>query len=277
MPHHTLKCHPAPFAASRSGAKPYEVRVFDRPYAVGDTIDLCEWDPETSDYTGDSMRLRVTYITTPGTWGLPPGVGILGVEPLVDLEPAPVGRPDGCWIQLRDGRAFELLHPDPSRITLEGIADALGGLPRFAMQTAAHYSVAQHSVLVADNVPPAFRKAALLHDAAEAFVGDVTAPLKRAMRELCGGRPSPFDEIEDRVATAVRIRFGLPLEVSAEEAAAVREADMRALATEYRDVVGEGERPWGLAYEPFETVLRPLSPTAASERFLRVAAELGLK
>lgn len=277
MTHHTLKCHPAPFALSRAGAKPYEVRVFDRPYAVGDTIDLCEWDPDTGDYTGDSMRLRVTCITAPGTWGLPPGTGILGVEPLVDIEPAPVGRSDGCWIQLRDGRAFELLHPDPSRITLEGIALTLGSLPRFVGQTAAHYSVAQHSVLVAQHAPPAFRAAALLHDAAEAFVGDATAPLKRAMRELCGGRPSPFDEIEDRNATAVRIRFGLPLDVSPEEVAAVREADMRALATEYRDIVGVGERPWGLAFEPFDEPLRPLSATAASDRFLRVAAELGLK
>lgn len=59
---HRLKCWPEYFKAVKEGLKPFEVRKWDRPYAVGDTITLEEWDPETADYTGDAIVREITYL-----------------------------------------------------------------------------------------------------------------------------------------------------------------------------------------------------------------------
>ena len=63
-----------------SGAKKHEVRVFDRDYKVHDHVMLRRWDPETKAYTGRVFMGRITHITKPGTWGLPPTVGVFSVE-----------------------------------------------------------------------------------------------------------------------------------------------------------------------------------------------------
>lgn len=59
---HELKCWPEYFQAVKSGIKPFEVRKWDRPYAVGDTLVLREYDPQKQDYTGDSIKRIITYL-----------------------------------------------------------------------------------------------------------------------------------------------------------------------------------------------------------------------
>ena len=59
---HDLKCWPEYFKAVKSGIKPFEYRKDDRGYAVGDTLHLREYDPETEQYTGDEIDKTVTYI-----------------------------------------------------------------------------------------------------------------------------------------------------------------------------------------------------------------------
>ena len=61
-PHHVLKCWPEYFEAVASGAKTFEVRKHDRPFAVGDHIRLREWDPRTAHYTEREADFDVTYI-----------------------------------------------------------------------------------------------------------------------------------------------------------------------------------------------------------------------
>jgi hypothetical protein len=73
---HELKTWPDPFAAVLDGTKTHEIRVADRPYAVGDVLHLREWDPATAwmttaGYTGREVRVEVTYLTTGGSWGMP--------------------------------------------------------------------------------------------------------------------------------------------------------------------------------------------------------------
>ena len=75
---HDLKCHPAPFSAILSGTKPFEWRVFDRDYRVGDILNLKEWDPEKEDYTGIICARRVTYLIS-GGFGIPEGFCIMGI------------------------------------------------------------------------------------------------------------------------------------------------------------------------------------------------------
>lgn len=79
---HTLKVWPTQFAGLRSGKKMHEVRVFDREYKVNDTLDLREYDFSSDTFTGESLTGYITWITAPGTFGLPENVGVLSVQVL---------------------------------------------------------------------------------------------------------------------------------------------------------------------------------------------------
>lgn len=131
------------------------------------------------------------------------------------------------WIQTYTGRQFDLVNPDPMLVDIEDIAHALSHTCRFGGHTEKFYSVAQHSWVVSATVAPEHAFLALLHDAAEAYIGDLIRPLKRL---LC----PQIDEIESRIQAAILARY----EVEPDEAAlkAVKVADDRALATEMRDL-----------------------------------------
>lgn len=62
MMNHQLKCWPEYFQAMKSGAKSFEVRKWDRPYNMGDTLRLREYDPATMEFTGDEVERTVTYL-----------------------------------------------------------------------------------------------------------------------------------------------------------------------------------------------------------------------
>lgn len=106
-------------------------------------------------------------------------------------------------ILVRGGTYFDYEHPEQSQFTIEDIAHALSHVCRFGGHTPYHYSVAQHSVYVSQLVPERHQLAALLHDAAEAFIGDMPRPLKRLMPE--------FKAMEKRIEVAIFRHFGLPV------------------------------------------------------------------
>lgn len=105
------------------------------------------------------------------------------------------------FIQLQSGKTFDFLNPKPEDITIEDIANALSKLCRFTGHIDRFYSVAEHSVRVANMVPGAYQRAALMHDATEAFIGDMATPLKRLV--------PAYRDIEARVWEAVAKRFNL--------------------------------------------------------------------
>lgn len=109
-------------------------------------------------------------------------------------------------IMLASGALFDLTDPEHSDFTLQDIAHGLGRVCRFAGQTNRFYSVAEHCFHVARNVPLEHARAALLHDASEAFIGDVTRPLKALLPEYC--------EIEARIEDTIASRFLSPFERS---------------------------------------------------------------
>lgn len=78
----------------------------------------------------------------------------------------------------KSGKVINLLHPTEEMIDIRDIAGALSKICRFGGHTSQFYSVAQHCVLVAAMAPENIKKEALLHDAAEAYLGDVIKPLK---------------------------------------------------------------------------------------------------
>jgi len=134
----------------------------------------------------------------------------------------PMGLKCAPTILTSDGVYFNLLEPERSagQVSVRAIAHALSNVARFAGHASRHYSVAQHSVYCAMLVPEPDRLAALMHDVAEAIIGDVATPLKQLLPD--------YREIERRVEHAFFKRFGLPTELPA----SVKAADLAMLATE---------------------------------------------
>lgn len=183
------------------------------------------------------------------------------------------------WIQTYTGRAFDLLEPTPEQIDPLDIAHALSNLCRFTGHVRVFYSVAQHSCLVAeivrdlckgaigDECPDVVLLGALLHDAPEAYIGDVSTPLKRALRGE--GQLSEYDAIEERITRTIRDRFGLVWTDWA--LSIVKRADLIALATEHAALFdGPTPRSWGFDLpQPWPYKIEPWPPTMAQVQFLQ--------
>lgn len=171
------------------------------------------------------------------------------------------------YIVTRSGIRFDLRNPRPEMIALRDIAYALARTVRFGGHGQEPYNVAQHSVLVSllaagdggqdtvlTPVQCALGLEGLLHDAHEAYVGDVVAPLKVLLPD--------YRALELRYEAVVRARFGVPEELGPE----VVEADRDACALEFSELF-----PTSPMYEVFG---HPVIPVAAP-RSMRYAQRGG--
>jgi 5'-deoxynucleotidase YfbR-like HD superfamily hydrolase len=158
-------------------------------------------------------------------------------------------------LRTRSGGHINLLDPDPDVINIEDIARSLSNTCRFNGQCD-FYSVAEHSVLaarIADDIglPDVAIFGALMHDAAEAYVGDVCTPLKKLLPD--------YQEIEAKVDLAVRIKFDL-------------DHAHDAIVKQIDQTLYENECPQLFAQEANDDYLFPLefwSPEEAEEEFLK--------
>jgi 5'-deoxynucleotidase YfbR-like HD superfamily hydrolase len=151
-------------------------------------------------------------------------------------------KPEEEWMVTVSGRRMHITRPKPDLIEITDIAHALAKTTRFNGHTIGDevYSVAQHSLLVSEiaelaaardvTFPPQGRPrialAALLHDAAEAYLGDLIRPVKSNM-------PS-FTRLERVWEDAIAKRFGLNRRMFQYR---IKNADLVALATERRDLL----------------------------------------
>lgn len=177
----------------------------------------------------------------------------------------------GDWLGMPEGRRFWPLDPRASEVRIEDIAHSLANLCRFGGRCSDFYSVAQHSVWVANCVEathPHLALHALLHDAAEAYVGDAVRPIKADLYFWpVQGRCHAFEEVEAKIMRAIHEAFGLPA-LTADERAVIKHADNVALATEARDLMGDPQWP-GLP-EPMAPKVDPWRPGAPSRNAFMV-------
>lgn len=177
----------------------------------------------------------------------------------------------GSWFQTHTNRRFYPDDPRVEDIVIDDIAHSLARICRYNGHVHEHYSVAQHSVLVSDILEPELKMLGLLHDAAEAYIGDVIRPLKVLLPD--------YQKIEARVEDAVCERFGLPMPPWP---SAIKDADMRMCETERRDLLPKRigpywdgmDRTWGQA---FPQRIESWSATWAERRFLEAFFALGGK
>ncbi len=132
-----------------------------------------------------------------------------------------------AWQRMLSGRRLDLLDPTPLDIEIEDIAHGLAFVARWNGQTRGDfaYSVAEHSLLVEEifarldpDAPPKWRLAALLHDAPEYVIGDMISPVKSAVGPAYG-------EMDERLAAAIHLRFGLPAALPVQVRQRIKKAD----------------------------------------------------
>jgi uncharacterized protein len=154
-----------------------------------------------------------------------------------------------CVIDMWSGTRIDLLNPDPALILIDDVAAHLAKINRFVGATHREYTVAEHCLLGLEFCTRGARLEYLMHDSPEAYLGDVSGPLKR----LFGMRF--YRDLEESWRLAIAERFGLKQKTPAE----VHEIDQRMLVTEQRDL--RGRRPLSTdSHKPFRTHLPAVAP-----------------
>lgn len=139
---------------------------------------------------------------------------------------------DNSWIQTYTGKQFFPLNPKTEDVCIEDIAWALSNICRFNGHSTHFYSVAEHSVYVSENVPVRHALQGLLHDAAEAYIGDIPTPIK------------PFfnvNLIERQLMRCISLHFLLEEYPFPD---IIKKVDAALLATETKQIMSPAPAPW---------------------------------
>ncbi len=180
------------------------------------------------------------------------------------------------------GRRLDLLDPSPFDIEIEDIAHGLARVARWNGQTeGVHaFSVAEHSCVVEKlfsrlypNSTKSERLTALLHDAAEYVIGDMISPFKNALG-------LDYKDFEQKIETAINLRFGLPARPSAILYKKIKKCDIYCAWFEAVQIAGfeENEADKFFIRPPadIKISINPLSVIEAQEKFLQRFSQLGL-
>jgi len=165
------------------------------------------------------------------------------------------------YIVTASGTQFDLLNPNPDDIRVEDIASGLSKLCRFTGQCNDFYSVAQHCVLGARELERPHRLAFLLHDASEAYLADISKPLKELLPD--------YRAIEDRLQAIICEKFSVEYPFSQE----VKELDLTLGSTEIRDLSNHGPGPWG-EHAMHPTLERKIEPWTWRRAYAEYMTEL---
>lgn len=190
--------------------------------------------------------------------------------------------PKRAWQRMLSGRRLDLLDPSPLDIEIEDIAHGLARVARWNGQTKGDhaFSVAQHCVVVSQLFAHANSTAsthdvlaALLHDAPEYVVGDMISPFKAALGV-------DYKAFENRLLSAIHVRFGLPTALMPELVDAIKIADGTSAYLEATQLAGfsldEGVKFFGRPknLNGFDATLLPLPTQQASKLYLQTFRKL---
>lgn len=139
----------------------------------------------------------------------------------------------GTVFRTQAGLLVDFANPSPDQICVDDIVLGLASCPRFVGQMPVAYTVAEHSIFVSRLVPRGMALLGLLHDATEAYTGDLPKPLKNALG-------ANIKRIEGRLHAAICAHFGVRPAMPEE----IKRADLVALATEQRDLCGLASADW---------------------------------
>lgn len=160
------------------------------------------------------------------------------------------------WIQTYTGKAFNLSYITADQFDIVDIAHALSNLCRYTGHTKEFYSVAQHCVHAYDIAPKRLKKTALLHEVSEAYLGDISSPLKALLPD--------YRRLEDRIMLHASFKFnffyGFPEEI--------KEIDRRLLQTEKNQLMQKEPKAWDISAEPYDLQIVGWSNLHAENEFL---------
>lgn len=173
---HDLKIAPQWFAAHINGEKTFEIRSADRPFGVGDTLKLREFDVVRGEYSGREIEREVVGVLHGPAYGLAEGFCILSVTAAAPMSAQPSDA------------------PAPRKMTRE------------AIDRAASYAIES------DFLAPEDWEAAGLYDFAHALTGgigvvdDLRTLVARLVRSL--RQAAPGNDLADKAVDYLR-RHGL--------------------------------------------------------------------
>lgn len=137
------------------------------------------------------------------------------------------------YIETFSGKKIDFHNPQADQIDIEDIIVGLSRISRFSGQINQDYSVGQHTLNVVSILPKQHRLQGFLHDAAEAYIGDMPTPFKRNMPD--------FAMLEERIWHAICERFDVDTVLHP----AVKLADGIMLMSE-RDLFKPAVTDWGV-------------------------------
>lgn len=176
------------------------------------------------------------------------------------------------WIQSFTGRAVEPLSMHPSMVCIEDIAHALAHKCRYTGHSSGFYSVAEHCVKGSETFKRSdLALAFLLHDAAEAYLPDITGPIKKYFRVHTPGTaaftdPVTFDELEGRVLKAIGRALG-DIGSASFDSPEVVAMDIAMLLTE-KSVLFEKALDWNVPGTPAKVKIECWAPAVAEKKYL---------
>jgi hypothetical protein len=164
---------------------------------------------------------------------------------------------DSGWIVTYTGKQFYPLNPRIDDICIEDIAHGLSNICRFTGQVSTFYSVAEHSCRATMATKEKWlRLALLLHDASEAYLCDISRPVKHHPDMAF------YREAEKCLQAMIGQKFGVEFSDPL-----IHEIDDRMLMTERRDLMPPS-MPWGIHQQPYDSKIVPLHPVQAEYWFL---------
>ena len=166
------------------------------------------------------------------------------------------------------GKVFSFLNPKAEQIDLDDIATGLSHICRYTGQINEFYSVAEHCVRVS-NACDVDCISALMHDAAEVYIGDIITPFKKILfTEDPGVTFIPVKELEILILSVIGRAFNINIVLSDY----INLLDRRMFATEVRDLMPEEAKnnfsSWTQDLVPFTETIHPWSSEKARARFL---------